>query len=143
MNEEIIKYYFENKDIKQICYYKNGKLHNLKGPARIDILDKVIISYWYKDGLLHNDNSHAMELIFTDGRILQEWYYEGRIHRIGGSALSNSESYYIHGRRIHKPLYLRIISIVKKFIINTRRRIEQRKIKDFLIQEINVYNIIL
>ena len=58
--DEIIKYYFENKDIKQICYYKNGKLHNIEGPARIDLLDKVSIKYWFQDGLFHNDHNCAM-----------------------------------------------------------------------------------
>ena len=143
MNEdEIIKYYFENKNIKQICYYKNGKLHNLEGPARIDLLDKVSIKYWFQDGLFHNDHNCAMETIFDDGRFIREWYNEGKLHRLGGSVLSNNESYYIYGKKYDKYSYWRVMSNLKKFIRVLRRRVQQRRIKDFLTQEAHIYNYI-
>jgi len=140
--EDIVRYSYESRDIKQICFYKNGKLSQVNQPARIDILDQVIIKYWYKDGLLHNDYYPAMEIKFIDGKCMQEWYNEGCLHRLGGSALSNNQSYYIYGKRYEEKKYFDIMDRIKKFIKNTRQKIVQRRLREFLSQEICVYEYI-
>ena len=62
-----------------ICWYRNGKLHRVNGPARVDRLGN---SEWYRDGLLHRDGGPARVLL--TGR---EWYQNGVLHCDDGPAM--------------------------------------------------------
>lgn len=109
-----------NGKLVQIRYYKNGNLHNDKGPAVIDFFQSVfrnrrrknkklipqLISY-YKDGKYHREDGPARTSYDSNGRMLFENYFvNGLYHRIGGPAVINyrginveSETWYINGEK--------------------------------------------
>lgn len=103
-------------------YYKNGKLHREKGPAR----------YLYDPDNDNPDNDNP------DNGLMCEWYYEGELHRGNGNPaqyilFQNGDtccvSYYYHGlplniiwipekcgSKIKRPLYLGLIKNIPIYI---------------------------
>jgi hypothetical protein len=82
--------------IKKIkAHYYNGRLHNEKDYAIVDIDNNKC---WYVHGKLHRlDGPAVMNLNGT-----KEWYYRGKYHRLDGPAVyvENNKTYqwYRHGR---------------------------------------------
>jgi hypothetical protein len=92
----------------ETIYYKNGIIHrDGDKPAKISKYGE----YWYKNGIIHRDGDKPAVIsqlkqewrvggllhregdkpavIYTTGR--QEWYRYGKLHRINGPAIINSE----------------------------------------------------
>ena len=123
-------------------YYKFNQLHRENGPA-IHSLDGTY-QKWYQNDTLHRENNLPAVI---KGLGYQEWFYEGRRHRIGGPSIyiSNEKiishnmlelfqssdynpnkgylSYYIFGKNINKnkmyliTKYLRKILLFSKYFI--------------------------
>lgn len=52
----------------------SGKPHRLDGPA-IENPDGSFV--WYKHGLIHREDGPAVRLVFIDGRIEEQFWYNG------------------------------------------------------------------
>lgn len=83
-------------------YYKNGKLHRIRGPASMYpklrstvtlsprgtyLYDTGEIMEWYTNGLLHRDDGPA----YIDD-IFEKYYKNGKLHRIDGPAVINKKT---------------------------------------------------
>ena len=105
-------------DNDDICWYLDGKLHRVDGPAiirangdqewyqagkrhRVDgpaVTSAYDTKEWYLDGKLHRVDGPA--IILADG--YKAWYQAGRLHRVDGPAMTwvdGAESWYFHGKR--------------------------------------------
>ena len=83
--------YYPNGQIHTIIYYNDeGKLHNLKGPARIEYFPDGQKQYegYYKDGKWHNLTGPAYIWFFDNGQIEYEGYYV-KDKKIDGHKLIN------------------------------------------------------
>lgn len=70
----------QQEDYNDIIYYINGQIHKDESPARKLVVikgeDKVISSYWYQLGRLHNDGPAIVD--FHNGELIREsWYNHG------------------------------------------------------------------
>ena len=86
------------------CYYSNGLLHRLDGPA---VVRSNGSKEWYKEGKLHRLDGPACE--FFDGT--KYWYFEGKLHRLDGAAIENPHSnkaFFINGKMYSKKEWKRI-----------------------------------
>jgi hypothetical protein len=85
---------------ENICYYLNndretGILHRLGGPARVGKTeDGESIEEWYWEGELHRDDDKpASVTVSGDGEtIIRRWYVHGKLHRLGAPARIETRS---------------------------------------------------
>lgn len=63
-----------------ICFYRNGKLHNIDAPA---VIKPCETEEWYRNGRLHRIGGPAVEI--PGGAHL--WYRNGKLHRVDGPAV--------------------------------------------------------
>lgn len=66
-------------------WYKNNKLHNTKGPAKIT----KYCRYWYFNGKLHRVGGPAIEWFCGS----KWWYLNGQRHREDGPAIEDANGY--------------------------------------------------
>jgi hypothetical protein len=121
-------------------FYKNGKLHRDKAPAKVYTNGNEV---WYKDGLIHRDNAPAIinhiPLDFIDNiDLLDEvqlplkcsynvWYNKGVFHRLTGPAV---ESIHIFKKQdqtteklVHKEYFINGIEYTEKEFINIMKKV--------------------
>ena len=83
--------YYNNKELHNLdgpavvdlggnieCWYRNDKLHRLDGPAYISTIHKI----WYLNGLRHRVDGPAYLMYNNNGKIiLTSWMINGIVHR--------------------------------------------------------------
>jgi hypothetical protein len=84
------------KDEWGICYYLNGELHRIDGPAKEYFNgDKL----WYQNGELHRIGGPTLE--YSNGT--KWWFQNGKPHRLDGPAVeccNGDKEWGIEGKRI-------------------------------------------
>lgn len=61
----------------QLCFYKNGRLHNENGPAVFAWEDQCCTIRFFLNGLIHNENGPAAIRVYKTGKIYRNFYYHG------------------------------------------------------------------
>ena len=75
------------------CWYQNGVLHRLDGPA-VEYTSGT--KRWYQKGLLHREDGPAVE--FSDNYV--EYWVNGKLHNVDGPAVTyhNGKDYWVNGK---------------------------------------------
>lgn len=79
----------------RVCWYKDGKLHRIDGPAYIDGLGT---KHWYINGELHREDGPAVE--HYNG--VKEWCMNGYLHRTDGPAVeypNGDKEWFVNGEK--------------------------------------------
>jgi len=104
-------YYGPGLSIGEVWTNREGKRHRIYGPA-VKILKKYLLEEWYKNGMLHRIGGPARS---HAGNLF--WYKEGKLHNLGGPAViekAGPRQYWIDGVKYSPKQY--------KWEIERRRR---------------------
>ena len=83
-------------DNDDICWYLDGKLHRVDGPA---IIRANGYKEWYLDGKRHRVNGPA--ITWVNGT--EFWYLDGKRHRVDGPAITypdGTKYWYLDGKKL-------------------------------------------
>lgn len=78
------KDYFENGNVMQEQWYKEGVYHKEGGPAEIFYFSNGNMRYeaWVKEGTIHREDGPAVTTYYTDGtKKSEEWVNDGLVYR--------------------------------------------------------------
>lgn len=102
--------YCDGIKVKEVWFYVS-KIHNPSGPAWVEYNkeDYYLNDVLQQSAILKVQNEKAIRTEFPDGSILEEWYYDGKLHRDSGPAqvlISNEgrveyEKWYFNGK-VHR-----------------------------------------
>lgn len=128
--EELIKDYYENKNIKSKKYFVNKKCHKENGPAIIDYYENGNIkseTYYINDKLHREDGPASIEYNPKGGISYEHYFINDELHRDDGPAVIwyhengniKFKHYYIHGKEVDLSKYVdisynKIINLINK-----------------------------